>query len=87
MALQVMNVGTNDDGSPRLHYYNPDGHVVLTAVQHAGPVTLKDGTVYDVTPMVVSVDSHEHALELAAKISGVTVADVVTDKPTTKRKG
>lgn len=89
MALQVLNIGTNEDGSPRLHYHDPEGHVVLTAPSHAGTVTLKDGTSYDVTPNVLSVASHEHALELAAKLSGVEVSDVVIVDvtPSTKKKG
>lgn len=88
MALQVMNIGTNEDGSPRLHYHDPDGHVLLTAPHHAGPVTLADGTVYDVTPNVLSVASHEHAVELAAALSGVEPHEVVTvEAPSNKKKG
>lgn len=68
MALQKINVGTNEDGSPRWHYIS-DGHVVLTGPENSGVVALADGTEYDVSPEVIEVDSHEHAKELAMALS------------------
>lgn len=44
-----------------------DGHVVLTGPIQ-GSVTLDDGTVVDVSPVVVEVSSPEEAAELADKI-------------------
>lgn len=51
-------------------HYHSDGHVVLTGFG-TGPLTLRDGTVYDVTPPVVEVHP-DHADELAHLI-GVQV--------------
>lgn len=64
MTLQRFLIGTNPDGTPRWHYVS-DGHVVVTDPAASGPVTLNDGTTYDVTPDVIEVQSHDHAKELA----------------------
>lgn len=63
MTLQRFQIGTKPDGTPDWHYVS-DGHVVFTDPSASGPVTLNDGTTYDVTPDVIEVQSHEHAKEL-----------------------
>ncbi len=63
MALTITQ---NDDGT--LHYQT-DGHVVLTGPDPKGEVILADGTRYNVSPLVIEVESLEHAAEVAAKIA------------------
>lgn len=49
-----------------------DGHVVLLPAGVTGEVTLDDGTTYNLGPAtqnVIEVDSHEHALETALRVS------------------
>jgi hypothetical protein len=67
MALQKINVGTNEDGSPRWQYVNPDGHLVITG-PITGEVTLADGSTVNVTPDVIEADSPEHALAVSDAI-------------------
>ena len=54
MSLPAEIAGYNENGSPRIHYTSDTGHVVLTGVEK-GPITLADGTTYDLTPEVIEV--------------------------------
>ena len=60
MTMVKTRLGTNEDGTPHFHYAC-DGHAVFTGPYIAGTVTVPDGTVYDVTELVIEVASLEHA--------------------------
>jgi hypothetical protein len=83
MGLQVIRLGTNEDGTPQYHYEAPGEHVVITGPA-TGNVTLPDGTVVDVTAPVILADSQEHAIQIANAIAGeqpVVDAPVPTEPP------
>jgi hypothetical protein len=58
--MTKIRLGTNEDGTP-LYHYASDGPVVFTGNTISGPVTLPDGTTYDVTEPFIEVASVEHA--------------------------
>ena len=61
MAITKTYLGDNPDGSAHFHYdAGPDGIVLMTGPVN-GPLTLPDGTVYDVTDPYIEVASEEHA--------------------------
>lgn len=60
--LTVERRGNNEDGSP--HYAYTGEHVLYTGPFIEGYVTLADGTVVDVSPKVIAVDSPEQAAEI-----------------------
>lgn len=72
--MEIINAGTNDDGTTHLHYYAPGEHVVLTPNEVSGTVKLKNGTEVDVTPRVVVADSQKQAEEIAKAIDNGEVA-------------
>lgn len=72
--MDIINAGTNDDGTAHLHYHAPGEHVVITPHEVTGTVTLGDGTTVDVTPRVVVAESEEQAQEIAAAIETGEVA-------------
>lgn len=62
MTVKYTRVGTNADGSPhfRVESDDPTKRLVYTGPYIFGPVTLPDGTVYDVSPVIIEVDAgHE----------------------------
>jgi hypothetical protein len=59
--------------------YVSDGHIILTAPEHHGEITLPDGTVLDVTPHAVEVPSQLHAIQAAVLLAG-NDASVVTQE-------
>jgi hypothetical protein len=71
MPLKVTRISTNEDGSPHYHYEqdppDPSKPVVFTGPVK-GPITLLDGTTYEVSPDFIEVQSHEHAGELSHHI-------------------
>lgn len=67
--MDIINAGTNPDGTPHLHYHAPGQHVVLTPPDVSGTVTLGDGTEVDVTPRVIVVESPEQGAEIAEQIA------------------
>ncbi|MBO9523413.1 MAG: hypothetical protein J7518_17935 [Nocardioidaceae bacterium] len=69
--MQVINAGTNDDGTEHKHYYAPGEHVVLTPNNVSGPIILADGTEVDVTDRVVVVESAEQGEAVAAAIEAI----------------
>lgn len=66
--MEIINVGTNEDGTPHLLYHAPGEHVIITPDSVSGSVTLPDGSTVDVSARVVVCDSQEHAVEVAAAI-------------------
>lgn len=58
MTLHKVNIGTNEDGSPRYHFHSddPTKPVVYTGPNINGNVTLPDGTVYDVSEHYIEVE-------------------------------
>lgn len=74
MALIPTNVGTRDDGRPQQHYSsgdpnNPAGIVVYAGAATSGLAQTDDGTLYDLTPHWVEVESLEHAGQVAHHVS------------------
>lgn len=67
--MDIINVGTNEDGTPHLFYNAPGEHVVITPSDVAGSVRLPDGSLVDVTARVVVVDSPEQAVEVVQAIA------------------
>lgn len=66
MTLTVSKIGVAADGTPQYHYQS-DGIVVVTGPVK-GPVTLSDGTSYDVSPDVIEVASEDHKFEVMHQI-------------------
>lgn len=66
--MEIINAGTNPDGTPHLLYHAPGEHVVITPHEVSGNVTLPDGTEVNVTNRVIVVESQEVAVEVAAAI-------------------
>lgn len=69
--MDIINAGTNEDGTPHLHYHAPGEHVVLTPPDMTGTITLGNGTEVDVTDRVIVVDSVEQAEEIVTQIASV----------------
>lgn len=63
MPLSKVNVGTNEDGSPRYHFTH-DGDeneaVIYTGPHISGQVTLPDGSQVDVTDHYIAVPKKQH---------------------------
>ncbi len=68
--MEILNVGTNDDGTPHLLYHAPGQHVVLTPNHINGTVTV-DGQEIDVTQRIIVADSAEHAEAIAVAIDAL----------------
>lgn len=63
MAIVKTNIGTNEDGIPRFHYHSDTDAPLVVTGPISGPVTLPDGSVYDVTPEVIEAwPGHELAI-------------------------
>jgi hypothetical protein len=77
--MERILIGTDEDGNPRYHYHAPGEHVLLTAREHYGDVTLPDGTTYNVTPEAVVVESQLHGLQVAAVLEGKDPAHVTEE--------
>lgn len=65
MGFQVLHLGFNDDGTPHDLYVQDDegktaGAALLVTGPIVGPVTMDDGTVYDLTPAVIEVAAEHH---------------------------
>jgi hypothetical protein len=66
-------LGDNPDGSPHFKFdftgdLNPETHAVLVTGPISGPITLDNGTTYNVTDGAIAV-KHEDLDELNAKIA------------------
>lgn len=67
--MKVINIGTNDDGTPRLLYQGEPGeHILITPAYAAGEVTLPDGSSVDVTAHALAFSSEEQAQAVATAI-------------------
>ena len=67
MALQRVNAGTNEDGSPHWLYVGPDDHVVYTGPYVTGAVEV-DGELIDVSPNIILAKDQDHAMKIAEAI-------------------
>jgi hypothetical protein len=67
MALTYRPVGVNEDGSVHFEIVSDSDnpHFLVTGVDVTGPITVPDGTIYDVTAPVIEVASDEHAGHLS----------------------
>lgn len=63
MALEVTY-----DPETGQNSFKSDGHVVVVGPHIDGHVTTEDGTRYNVTPLVIEVQSPEHAQQVADAI-------------------
>jgi hypothetical protein len=66
--MEIINVGTNEDGTPHLLYHAPGEHVVITPHEINGSVTLPGGEIVDVSPRCVVVASEEEAAAVVQAI-------------------
>ena len=62
----------NEDGTPYFNYdftdvVNTDTHAIVLTGPITGPLTMEDGTVYNVTDFAIAV-KHEHNDEVTGKI-------------------
>lgn len=65
--MSKVNIGTNEDGTPRFHYHHPDAHVVYVGRAIQGSVKVGNKTV-DLGEDYVVADSEEHAAQIAHAI-------------------
>lgn len=68
--MQVINAGTNDDGTPHDLVYAPGEHVVLTPNTVNGTITV-NGKEYDVTARHLAFDTLEEAQAVGAAIDAI----------------
>jgi hypothetical protein len=67
--MEIINVGTNEDGTPHLLYHAPGEHVVITPQGLSGSVTLPDGKIVDVSPRCIVVDSEAEGAEIVQALA------------------
>lgn len=72
MSNPPVNIGTNEDGTPRYHYDAGDAHVVYVGRAISGSVEV-NGKQVDLSEDIVVADSPEHAADIAHAI-GVHLA-------------
>lgn len=80
MALTVTKIGTNEDGSAR-YLHATDGHALWTGPVK-GPVTLADGTEYEVSADYIEVacDGHDENGKPTGRCDADEVAHLIAMK-------